>query len=301
MKTEELSRFVTGSEFGGREKVAESPDYTFLHFTDAHVGSDGNKPVHKRLQAAVALANRLKVDFVIDTGDITGSPVHGATEASLAEFTTYKECVSSLNMPLYVVPGNHDISYFNAEDDPRDITWADYGVLTAHFEQVIGPLNQSFVHKSGRFILANNVGEYSRMPGHLSAEQLTWIETEMQTAQANSEDIFVFVHIRPVTTNGSNEPWGRASEALINLCREYRVSLVTFGHDHQALQAVFDGVLYIECPDLNVEGHETVFQYRVFADYFEIWGYNVFDAGCPTLIATHKMNRQEVCRPNAPL
>ena len=273
--------------------MSANVEYTFMQFSDAHVGNERNKPVHLRLQAAAALANRLNPDFVIDTGDITGNPVRGITEESLAEFDTYKEYTAGLKMPLYVVPGNHDIGYFNAQDDPRDIVWGDHNTLTAHFINTIGPLNQSFVHKGGRFIMANNVGEYSRMPGHLSADQLNWIESEMQAAQKNAEDIFMFVHIRVVTNDGTDQPWGRSSAALINLCNQYHVSLVTFGHDHEPLQLVLDGVLYIECPDLSVQGHHSVFQYRVFQRYFEIWSYDLFAPESPELTGTYNINSRE--------
>ena len=267
-----------------------APRYTFMQFSDVHVGNDMNKPVHTRLQAAVALANTLNPDFVVSTGDMTDNPVRGVTPESLAEFTEYNQYTDVLNMPIYDVPGNHDISYFNAENDPRGIAWGDYDTLTAYFEQTIGPLNQSFVHKNGRFILANNVGEYSRMPGYLSQAQLTWIESEMNAAQQNREDIFIFVHIPTVTTNGTDEPWGASSEMLVNLCNQYEAELVTFGHGHESFQLVLDDVLYNECPDLSVEGHETVFEYRVFADRFELWAYNVFDATSGALVGNFDMN-----------
>lgn len=271
-----------------------------MQFTDVHVGNNRNKPVHTRLEAAVALANMLNPDFVIDTGDITGNPVRGITHESLAEFDTYRQYTSSLNMPLYILPGNHDIGYFNAKDDPRDITWGDYSILTAHFEKIIGPLNQSFVHRNGRFILANNVGEYSRMPGYLSAQQLIWIESEMRTALQNSEDTFLFVHIPVVTKDGSNKPWGNSSAALVSLCNQYKVNLVTFGHDHKPFQLLLDDTLYIEGPDLSVAGHENVLQYRVFEGHFEIWRFNVFDAQSGSPIGTYKLKGRESSPPGPP-
>ena len=91
----------------------EEPLFTFLQFSDVHVGNDINKPVHKRLVAAVTLANALKPSFVIDSGDMTTHPVYEANPENLAELDEYRKYIAHLTIPIYPLPGNHDIGYFD--------------------------------------------------------------------------------------------------------------------------------------------------------------------------------------------
>lgn len=252
----------------------EEPIFSFMQFSDVHVGNESNVP-HTRLQAAVALTNTLGVDFVVDTGDITTHPVYAATEENFAEYTEYKQYMSALTIPYYVAPGNHDIGYFDAESDPRNIDFADYDTLVARFEQEIGPLNQSFTHKGNRFILMNNNSAYGHQPAYLSSSQLDWIESEFQAARQNHEGIFVFGHV-PVLENGTGDPWGDSSTQLVELVDEYKGSLVTYGHEHDSIQTVIGQTLYNMCPDLKVDGHNSILQYRIFSNTFELWSYDVF-------------------------
>lgn len=268
----------------------EDPIFTFMQFSDVHVGHDNNIP-HTRLQAAVALTNTLGVDFVIDTGDITNDPVYAATEENFAEYTEYKQYMSALTVPHYVAPGNHDIGYFDAESDPRNVEFADYDTLVARFEQEIGPLNQSFTYQGNRFVIINNNSAYGHQPAHLDPSQLEWIESEFQAARQNHEGIFVFGHV-PVLENGTGDPWGESSIQLVELIDEYGVSLVAYGHEHDSIRTVLGGTLFVMCQDLKDNGHNSILQYRVFSDTFELWSYNVLTTE-GTLLGTYPLHTPE--------
>ena len=255
---------------GQDEPPPREPLFTFAQISDVHVGNDANLPTHTRLQAAVTLINSLQPNFVIDTGDMTSNPVHGATEANFAEYTQYKQYIDPLTMPIYFVPGNHDIGFFNGENDPRGIAWGDYDALTARFEQELGPLNQSFTFGGARFILMNNNAEYSRQPGHLTPQQLAWIEQELQDGRVS----FLFGHV-PVLQGGTGAPWGSSAEDLVALINQHEVALVTYGHDHNSIQTVRDAALYNMAPDLKNAGQQSIYLYKIFADDLELWSYDV--------------------------
>lgn len=247
---------------------------TFMQLSDVHVGAEENKPVHKRLQAAVELANSLGIDLVIDTGDICHDPVYAPTEKNFREFSEYKHYLADLNMPYYVVPGNHDIGYFDNDLDPRKRNFGDGDLLAARFRKDIGPLDQSFVFRNFRFLLINNNPSYGNQPGYLSDRQLGWIRHELQRAQKQNQTALLFMHI-PVLNPKTGKPWGKSSQKLATLVKKYHVVLVAYGHNHIARQCVLDGTCYATCPDLKTKGHTKVYLYRFYADRFDLWEYDV--------------------------
>lgn len=265
----------------GRDIPQESRDnkaypclLTFMQISDAHVGAEDNEPIHKRLRAAVKLANSLKVDLVIDTGDMANNPVHAATEHNFQQLAKYKNYMAKLKMPYYVVPGNHDIGYYDNDKDPRKVKFADGDILSSRFQKEIGPLDQSFVFHNYRFILANNNPPYGKQPGYLSERQLAWIRHELQRAAASKQKALLFLHV-PVLDHSKNVPWGVSSKKLAKLVKQYNVPLVTYGHVHESHRTELDGTCYVMCPDLKVKGHTILHVYRFYNDYFELWNYDV--------------------------
>jgi 3',5'-cyclic AMP phosphodiesterase CpdA len=275
-----VTLFLSGSWAVGndREPVGtpsstESPRFTFLQISDVHVGHALNRPVHKRLAAAIELANALKSSFVIDTGDMTTHPVYEANEENLAEFAEYKSYAASLIMPLYNVPGNHDIGYLDGGNDVRrdGKRWADGKRLRAWYCRNMGPLDQAFVVGGVSFLLINNNPLKSKSPGYISDDQFQWIEEKLKT----SERAFIFCHVQ-LLENGRGTPWGVSAQGLVGLCRQYRVAAVAYGHYHQAHVKAVDGTQYIMCPDLKQPDHQAIYQYRIFSEHFELWKYDVF-------------------------
>lgn len=255
-------------------QTAKPYKFKFMQISDVHVGAPTNQPVHKRLQAAVELANSLSVDLVIDTGDIATHPVYAATDEYLKEFQIYKKHMSALKMPYYVVPGNHDIGYFNNDLDPRNVTFADGDLLAKRFLKEVGPLNQSFVFRGCRFLLINNNPSYGHRPGYVSARQLAWIRHELNRSRQQKQKTFLFMHI-PVLHKGKGKPWGGSSQKLVELVKQYQVPLVAYGHEHRFIPTLHEGVLYMMCPDLKVKEHNDVLVYEVYETHFDVWRYNV--------------------------
>lgn len=249
-------------------RAEEEPLFTFLQFSDVHVGNEINKPVHKRLVAAVTLANALKPSFVIDSGDMTTHPVYEANPENLAELGEYRKYVAPLTMPIYPLPGNHDIGYFDYRGSKYE---EDCESLIAAYKKKIGPMKRSFTQQGFRFILFNNNPPLSGRPGHIAEETFEWIEGGLE----QGEKAFLFCHVQ-VLENGTGPPWGDAARRLAALCDEYGVIAVAYGHQHALHIKALNGTKYIMCPDLKNAGHQEVLQYRIFRDRFELWLYDVF-------------------------
>ena len=256
------------------EPPDDPPMLMFLQLSDVHVGAEDNRPHHRRLAAAVALANALRPAFVIDTGDVATHPVYAARPEHLAELAEYGRYVSALDMPLHVVPGNHDIGYFEPGDNTTwgdGQLWADSDELEPVFEQEIGPLDQAFESHGFRFVLVNNNPAVTKGPGALSPSQLQFLAGELMKGQTT----FVFCHVE-LLEQGTGPLWGEAANSVAALCREHGVPAVSYGHRHRLHLVKRDRTLYIMCPDLKVPGHDEVLQYRLWLDHFDLWRLNVF-------------------------
>lgn len=266
-----------------------APLFSFMQFSDVHVGNRVNRPVHKRLQAAVKLANAKKISFVIDTGDITNNPVYGPKPEYLAELDEYLKYVNKLKVPIYIVPGNHDIGYSNPVGTRSNgQPWGEYKALVKAYREKIGPLDQSFTYKGFQFLLVNNNPKTSGGPGYLSDKQLAWIEKILQKGRPT----LLFCHVQ-VLFNGVGEPWGDSSKALVNLCRKYGVISVAYGHKHEMHVKILDGTLYIMCPDLKVSKHRDILEYQVYDDHIVIWKVNVF-TGDKEQLVTHRFVLKDI-------
>ena len=219
------------------------------------MGNPENKPEHIRLREAVSLTNSLKPAFLIDTGDMTSHPVYEAAACNLAEYSEYKKYIDRLKVPLFTIPGNHDIGYFGpgASTWGGGNPWGNYNDLVKAYKEELGPFDQFFDYKGFRFVLFNNNPPQSKAPGHLSVSQLKWIEILLKSGKTT----FIFCHIQ-LLEDGTGPPWGEAAKTLIALCEKYNVAAVAYGHKHEMHFRELNGIQYIMCPDLKVPGHQSI-------------------------------------------
>ena len=108
---------------------AGSTPYTPLRFQNdpdnfqfAVIGdrSGGHRP--GVFPAAVDLLNLLRPEFVMSVGDFIEGYVEGEdeTEVLKSQWAEIDELLEPLSMPLFFVPGNHDVNF-----DPSEQAWFD--------------------------------------------------------------------------------------------------------------------------------------------------------------------------------
>ena len=137
---------MTGeNSFVKREFIQNNEKFTFAILGDKTTGGVLNWPIFDR---AVEEINLLQPDFVVMIGDMIQGTV---TDTSILnrmwkEFNSHAE---KLDVPLYVLPGNHDISN---------------EVMYDYWNQKIGLRYYSFVHNNSLFILLNTE-EYKKTGG----------------------------------------------------------------------------------------------------------------------------------------
>src|SRR6478735_7888684 len=202
----------------------------FVQISDSHIGFDkpANTDVTATLRAAIAKIKAAPEPpaFVLHTGDLTHL-------SKPAEFDTLQQVLSELSVPVFYVPGEHDV----LEDDGKNYL-ARFGKGTH------GAGWYSFDQGGAHFIaLVNVVNLKAGGLGMLGAEQLEWLEKDVKHVKS-STPVVVFAHI-PLWSVYPEWGWGTedSAQALSYLRRFGSVSVLN-GHIHQVMQKVEGNVTF---------------------------------------------------------
>jgi len=200
-----LSVLIGFSAFAGPLKP-----FRFALVTDTHVG---NPTSDEDLYRTVKDINSLSdIAFVIVSGDVTEF-------GSYVELLTAKCLLDKLNVPYYVLPGNHDSN------------WSESG--TNDFLRVFGNETFGFEFNGYKFIgLAS--GPNMRMgPGQIPRENLTWFFDELE--KTDTDTPIIYVNHYPMDSGLNN--WFEVMDAF----HPYNVQLMLCGHGHSNRVLNFEG------------------------------------------------------------
>jgi Icc protein len=196
----------------------------FVQISDSHIGFD--KPANADVTATLRLAvAKIKAapeqpSFVLHTGDLTHL-------SKPSEFDTLQQVLGELSMPVFYVPGEHDV----LDDDGKSF-------LQRFGKGTQGAGWSSFDQGGVHFIgLVNVVNLKAGGLGTLGHEQLEWLEQDVKRLKS-STPIVVFAHI-PLWSVYPAWGWGTddSVQALSYLKRFGSVSVLN-GHIHQVMQKV---------------------------------------------------------------
>ncbi len=217
----------------------------FVHISDSHFGPTAEFSRHGYqpqpcVERAVEIINNLPMrpDFVVHTGDVVTDPDEASYQRAAAVF-------SQLQMPVYFVTGNHDRS--------RDIH--QFMTLGPHQPLSDDPdvLSYAFAVKGYRFVVLDARGPDEIDPhGLLSEAQMAVVRAE---ATAVGPPLTIFMHFPSLPMNSTwmdlNMPVlnGAAFHQALLPARE-RLRGVFYGHVHQSMQTVKDGIVYTAVPSL---------------------------------------------------
>ena len=196
----------------------------FVQISDSHIGFDkpANTDVTATLREAIAKikASPEPPSFVLHTGDLTHL-------SKPSEFDTLQQLLSELPVPVFYVPGEHDVL---ADDGKSFLQRYGKGTLGAGWHS----FDKDGVHFIG---LVNVVDLKAGGLGTLGRDQLEWLEKDVRHLKS-STPIVVFAHI-PLWSVYPEWGWGTddAAQALGYLKRFGSVSVLN-GHIHQVMQKV---------------------------------------------------------------
>jgi predicted phosphodiesterase len=214
---------------------AGSPLFSFAVIADTHVNPDDgqssspwqtNRLANWRALSVVAQLNALKPDFVIHLGDMVHPVPSQAGYAAAAR--RFRALFKDLQMPLYLVSGNHDVG-----DKP--IAWTpavavNYRFLAIYREH-FGKDFYGFDHRGCRFIIINSQILNSGLSDE--HEQWMWLEKQLATEQR----LFLFKHYPPFLHDADEpEHYDNIAEParsrLLKLLRGHPVEALFCGHVH---------------------------------------------------------------------
>jgi 3',5'-cyclic AMP phosphodiesterase CpdA len=171
--------FVSGCSAGKSNR-----SFYFIQMSDPQFGMyTGNKSFEKEtkhFEKAIAEANRLKPRFVVITGDLVN------LNGDAAQIAEYKRIAGQLNpsIPLYNVPGNHDVGNTPASAD------------IAAYRTAFGKDYYSFIQGSVLGIVLNSL--YLHSPQNVpqeAKEQEQWLTKTLEEAKTKRyKYILVFLH-----------------------------------------------------------------------------------------------------------
>jgi len=217
---------LSGAPLGrGQRGVTKAPatGLRFAQISDTHIGFDkpANTDVIGTLRTAVAriAAEPNPPAFVLHTGDLTHLSKPG-------EFDTVQQVLAELSVPVFYVPGEHDVL-----DDGM-------GYLSRFGKGTQGAGWHSFDQNGVHFIgLVNVVNLKAGGLGVLGGEQLEWLEKDVKRL-SSSTPIVVFAHI-PLWSIYPEWGWGTDdSERALSYLKRFGSVSVLNGHIHQVMQKV---------------------------------------------------------------
>ena len=192
---------------------SQAKAFRFAFLSDTHIGSP-NGIAEEDLRRTVRDINAMEdISFVVITGDITelGTP---------EELKKAKQILDSLDVPYYIIPGNHDTG------------WSESGGFG--FVQTFGSDRFLFEHNGIRFIGCAS-GPYVRMSdGHVPRDAVNWLDSVLKRTPAMQP--VIFLNHYPLDNGLDN--WYEITDRL----KSRNTILVLCGHGHNNRKMNFEDI-----------------------------------------------------------
>lgn len=179
-----------------------SQTFKFAQVTDTHVG--GATGADDLRRTVLDLNQQQGIDFVILSGDVTE---FGSDE----ELALAKQILDSLNLPLYVIPGNHDSN------------WSESGANS--FRKVFAAETFFFEHNGVQFIGTTSGPNMRMSPGQVPRENLVWMDSIFK-ANPDQDKPLIAINHYPLDSSLNN--WYENIDRI----KTKNVQLALCGHGH---------------------------------------------------------------------
>lgn len=193
----------------GQSKVEP---FKFALIADTHIGNHNNDEDLQRTVNDIN-NNMHEIEFVIVAGDVTE---FGSDE----EITIAKNLLDQLNVPTYVIPGNHDSN------------WSESG--TNSFLKIFGTETFGFEHNGYKFFGLPSGPNMRMSPGQIPREGITWFKQQLE--ETDTDTPIIFVNHYPMNDDLNN--WFEVMDAL----KPYNIKLMLCGHGHRNKKLNFEGI-----------------------------------------------------------
>lgn len=234
--------------------------------SDLHIKGRGTVLAHMPhvagpLRKALASIHSLprKPDCIVATGDLV-------EVGNVDEYKKLRFLLAGSEIPVYLVPGNHDRRRVMRTVFPDHEYLGDSGPIQFAIE---GQLTR---------VLAVDTSEFGHRGGYLDAERLEWLERQL--AQAPRTPTILAMHHPPFLTGVApfdsqyflgREELGRIVRANPQICR------IICGHVHQEFRKPWNGTLAVSAPStaptlvLHPQGRGIFFEPGGFLLHYLDW------------------------------
>lgn len=212
--------------------------FSFVVLADSHIRSEAetnpaypsDRTANTRHAYAVRKIRQIAPDFVIHLGDVVHPIPDLASHDSALK--TAREHYDSLDCPVYVTPGNHDVG-----DKPNSRVPAPDADSSSHdhFEAAWGKPWDAFDYHECHFLILNA----SLMNSGLAAEadQQRWLEQDLAASRRAGKRIFVCMHYpffidSPAEDNHYDNIAEPARSRMLSHLADHGVEAVFCGHAH---------------------------------------------------------------------
>ncbi|MFH0887602.1 MAG: metallophosphoesterase [Planctomycetota bacterium] len=178
------------------------------------------------MQMAVESGNHR---FMIIVGDFVHRPTLGNHNFFLTEMATELK----LPIPVFLVAGNHDISYSTSKKKSKDPP-----MTPEMYDASYGPRNFDFVYNNCLFII---VEVDRRNP----EAYITYLNDTLSEKGMNKNHIFVFTHTPPDVLVDYIRTSFAYQDEFLALLEKYKVNTCFFGDYHSYWKGIRNGVTYI--------------------------------------------------------
>jgi len=210
--------------------------FRFALLSDLHISTTNLQP-SEDLQHAVNDVNALPgIDFVIVSGDVSNL-------GDTLSLRMAKQMLHKLKMPYYIIPGNHDVKWYQTGTD--------------NFNAVFGDTKFDFTHKDIEFVGFTTAPLTKKGVGFIQPVYIQWMKRVLQDA-GNEKPVILITHY-PLQT-GDVDNW----KDLIDVAKNYNVQAVLGGHYHRNAIFNYEGIPGIISRS-TLRGNDPVGGYSIFS------------------------------------
>lgn len=204
----------------------------FVQISDPQLGfineSEDFTPEQKNMEQIAAAVNRLRPDFVVFSGDY----VQWRTDEKALEGFGAMCKLFDKDIPLYFVPGNHDVG----EATPEDV---------AHFVARYG--SDRFVSEGENYTAIGYNSCVIKTAAEGEPAEYEWLKEQLTKASERELPIILIAHHPLFVESPEEEDAGvnipqKMRTKYLDLFKEYKVDLVLSGHLHHCVTAEYEGI-----------------------------------------------------------
>lgn len=246
--------------------------FSFVVVADTHINQEENisSSPYQTNKLANARARHVFLDiasmdpqprFVIHLGDIV-NPVPSLPAFAQAA-NHFKDIIKPVQVPIYLLPGNHDVGDKRIDWMPAEQVCDDF---LETYRRTFGPDYFSFNEGDTRFILINSLLINSGLEDE--ARQRIWLEDELQQARDQHQRVFLFMHYPPyIYSRNEKGNYDNLDEPgrswLLALMEGQNVEAVFAGHVHNFWYDRVGSAEFYMLPSTAFLRHDFTEFYRV--------------------------------------